>query len=103
MPFLSSYRPGCRSFQARNSSTVIRICGSAVMARILSDRVMALKPSWLVDSRLREDDAAEQEPGEQQGPEHVERLGADEGERRPPAVRGGEFDEARLQPDAHER
>src|SRR5262245_19899868 len=55
-----------------------------------------------VDHRLRHQHPAEQQPGEQQRPEHVEGLVADEGKCRPALLVGHKLDKARLEPDAHE-
>src|SRR2546430_2637157 len=51
----------------------------------------------LLDIGHREDHAAEDEVGEEQRPDHVDRLRAEEGERRPPALHRGEIDELGLQ------
>ncbi len=57
----------------------------------------------LLDVRLREDDASEQQVGQEQGPEDIDRLSADESERRPALLRCRELDESRLQPDSDKR
>src|SRR5918992_1471891 len=58
--------------------------------------------SLLLDIRHREDDAAEDQPGEEQRPEDVDSLRAEERERRPAAFHRGEVDEPRLEADADE-